>query len=219
MLVTYTTLITMKIMRNHEVTRNKHDGWQPIDPSIGYYEFVDILTRARVPLDDYGKGAAKTIQNLHREVVSGESVMQVNDTYELTRDVNVVWIDVVCSLSNGDVYLLREDRQEFKDGRVRRRSTPSSLGEKMQAGEDLDQAIIRALSEEIGVNAIDGLYKVSESKEKFTPPTFPGLETTYASHSYVAVLPEAAFIAEGYVEHQAEKDNYYVWDLLHRAIL
>lgn len=202
-------------MKSHEVTS---DGWRPIDPSIGYRELVDILTKARVPIEEYGQGGAKTIQNLHKELMSGESVMRVSDKYELTRDVNVVWIDVVCSLSNGDVYLLREDRQEFKDGRIRRRSTPSSLGEKMQPGEDLDQAIMRALSEEIGVDAIETLHKVGESEEKFTPPTFPGLETTYTSYSYVAVLPEAAFVADGYVEHQAEKDNYYVWDLIHSEI-
>lgn len=202
-------------MKSHEIDPSNPDRWRTIDPSIGYYEFVDILTKARVPIDEYGTGAAKTIQNLHKELSSGESIMHVNDNHELTRDVNVVWIDVLCTLDNGDVYILREDRQEFKDGRVRKRATPSSLGEKMQAGENLDIAIYRALDEEIGVKTIGSLHKINEEKEKFTPPTYPGLETTYASYSYVAVLPEDAFVAEGYVEHQAEKDNYYVWDLLH----
>lgn len=205
-------------MKSHEIDPSNSDRWRPIDPSIGYCEFVDILTKARIPLDEYGKGGAKTIQNLHKEVLSGESVMHVNDNYELTRDVKVVWIDVLCTLSNGDVYILREDRQVFKDGRVRKRSTPSSLGEKMQAGEALDTAINRALDEEIGVTKIDSLHKIGEEKEKFTPPTYPGLETTYSSYSYVAVIPESAFATEGYVEHQAEKDNYYVWDLIHRNI-
>lgn len=201
-----------------EIPQN-NDQWCPISPSIPLDDFIDLLTKAGIPLDEFGKGAAKSIENLHKELSTGESVMSVNDSYEITRDVNVVWIDVLSTLSNGDVYILREDRQEFKDGRVRKRSTPSSLGEKMQAGEDLDTAIPRALSEEIGVNTIDALYKIGEEKKKFTPPTYPGLETTYASYTYVAVIPESAYLVDGYVEHQTEKDNYYVWDLLHRAIL
>lgn len=205
-------------MKSPEVSRSNPDNWRRIDPSIGYYELVEILTKARVPLDEYGQGAAKTIQNLHKELMSGESVMHVSGNFELTRDVNVVWIDVLCTHSSGNVYILREDRQVFKDGRVRMRSTPSSLGEKMQAGEDLDTAICRALEEEIGVTAIDSLYKIGEEKEKFTPPTYPGLESTYSSHTYVVVIPESAYSPDGYVEHQTEKDNYYVWDLIHRKI-
>ena len=204
-------------MTSYDKISETNEEWKPIDPSISLDELIGILTKANVPLDQYGKGAAKKVDNLHKELTQGESVMRVGSNYELSRDVNLVWVDVICTLSNGDVFILREDRQEFKDGRTRRRSLPSSLGEKMKADEDTSLAAMRALSEEIGVDTVDGLYEIGEESKKFTPDTYPGLESTYKSTSYVALIPEAAYKAEGYVEYQAEKDNFYVWEFLRSA--
>lgn len=122
---------------------------------------------------------------------------------------------MLCELSDGSVYHLREDRQEFKDGRTKRRQLDSSIGEKLKPSENTEVAVQRALSEELGVNNSQSLYSIGYSERTFMPDAFPGIEGTYKMHKYVSMIPETAFIAEGYVEYQTDKTNYYTWDRIH----
>jgi len=54
----------------------------------------------------------------------------------------VLWVDVINIRPNGDIYLLKEDRQEFH-GRLKpkRRKLQSSIGEKLKPGEDPAAAV------------------------------------------------------------------------------
>jgi ADP-ribose pyrophosphatase YjhB (NUDIX family) len=194
-----------------------HSSWRLLPPTTTLEELTDILQNAGIPLDEYGKGRAKHVANLYEELVGGESRLRVNDLHEISRSVTVVWVDVVCTLENGDVYILREDRQEFHDGRIKKRTLPSSLGEKLKDEEDLDGAAVRALQEELGVNEVENLYAVGSKDEQRLSDTYPGLANHYSTHSYVAVIPATSFQPKGYVEYQAEKNNFYVWELLHSA--
>ncbi len=184
-----------------------------INPNISIHDLTEIMTGAGLLLDAYGIGEAKDVEDLHGEITEGESLLRLCTNGRLLREVNVVWVDVRCILSDGIAMLLKEDRQVFRDGRLRRRNLPSSLGEKIKAGEDTQAAAVRAIHEEIGVDEIEELRRIRVDLQQFIPPTYPGLVTKYISTYYSAVIPEAAYRPEGYVEHQPKKDNYYVWHL------
>lgn len=188
-----------------------------ITQSISLDELLEKLVVGGVPVETYGTGNAKTIHHLLSEVNEGESVMFVDAKGTLTREVNVLWVDVLCELSNGDVYILKEDRQEFKDGRVKRRGIDSSIGEKLKPSETPEDAVERALQEELGVYETKSVNKIGYTERTFTPDTFPGIESTYRMHKYVSMIPESEFTPNGYVEYQSDKTNFYTWDLLHSS--
>ncbi len=178
------------------------------------------LRRGGVHVDRFGMGPAKTIENLLDEIHEGESTITVKSNGEILRELRVVWVDVFCELSNGDVYRLREDRQEFKDGRednIKRRTLDSSLGEKLKADEAPEVAVMRALEEELGIKEIISVQSHGSTAKVLTPDTYPGLESSYIFYKFETVIPESAFNPEGYIEDQPDKTNYYVWDLVQNS--
>ena len=199
-------------MSSPESFAQPHSQADIIPQDISPEALLEILVKAGLPLNEYGKGAAKTVHDLFNEVREGESVMSVNDRHEISRHVNVLWLDVFCHLADGRTFVLKEDRQEFKDERMKRRPLDSSLGEKIKPGESPEVAAERALNEELGVSEYIGMYALETTQDSFVPDTFPGLKSDYTMHKYVAVLPEEVFVPEGYVEYQETKTNYYVWE-------
>lgn len=199
-------------MTNPEVY-HPQDERTELARDIDFDTFFEHLVDAKLPLLLYGQGGAKTVHHLLQEVREGESVLSIDAKGNLYREVHVVWVDVFCSLENGDLYTLREDRQEFKDGRIKRRDDlGSSLGEKLKPGEDPQEAVSRAVAEELGITSgIEGSYFLGTEDTVHTPDTYPGLESSYHFYKYATVISEAAFKPEGYIEDQPDKTNYYVW--------
>lgn len=199
-------------MTNHEQPDSQpHHDTLPKDVSLE--ELTGILITCGIPIEKWGMDEAKTIDNLLVELQNGESAMWVDDQ-GIHRDVTVLWLDVIHETSDGDVFLLKEDRQEFRDGRVRRRDLPGSLGEKMKPNERPVDASMRALAEEIGVENITSHYVIGEEVKMYTPPTYPGLESRYTTYSHLVQIGTEDFRPEGYVEYQEDKVNYYVWKKL-----
>jgi hypothetical protein len=182
-----------------------------IESDITFDKLLDLLLASGIPVDQWGVGAAKTVGHLLSEITEGESLVYIDASGRLRREVNVLWIDVFHETIEGDLHYLVEDRQEFKDGRIKRRTMDSSLGEKMKPTEDSEEAAVRALAEEIGVTDIASLYYFDTTQKSMIPDTYPGFESDYLMHKYVSTLSEKDFVPEGYVEEQPDKTNYYVW--------
>lgn len=180
-------------------------------------ELLEKLVAARVPVETYGQGIAKTVEHLLAEINEGEAKLSVDGEGNLQRLLDVLAIDVYCALSNGDIYVLKEDRQIFRDGRSKRRILDSSIGEKLEQGEEGLQAARRALQEELGIWEVEALHQGGLEEKTRHSSAFPGLKTTYRMQRFVAIIPEQAFDSQGYVEQQTDKTNYYVWELLHRG--
>lgn len=171
--------------------------------------FRNYLSSFRIPVDSWGQGAAKTVGHLMREIEAGETVLTTRGK-ELLRQVGfaAVWVTY---RDGRDTYELVEDRQEFRDGRVRRRDTGSSISEKIQPGENPKDAAKRALREELGISGkvdLKGGKKTEELKES---PSYPGLRTQYLRHDFSAELKLDQYSPEGYVEEQDDKTTYFVW--------
>lgn len=198
-----------------DFTDKDASGYARIPADIPLDTLMETLATANIPIEEYGNGNAKTVQHLLSEIREGEATMTTNKEGELHREVNVLWADVICELPDGRVYALREDRQEFKDGRVKRRELDSSLGEKIKPSEKPSEALYRAIYEELGIEDVKNIYNVGYDERTFVPDTFPGINSTYKMHKFVATIPESEFRPEGYVEFQDDKTNFYVWTPVH----
>jgi hypothetical protein len=115
---------------------------------------------------------------------------------------------------NKDNDILIEDKQIFKDGRVRERNMP--LGEKMFPDEDWQEATIRAITEELGsvvnyqpIIVFDKINPHLSIIEESTSDSYPGLNTIYEKHFvsvHVPNLPSYPFES-----HEAHLTSYWKW--------
>ncbi len=84
----------------------------------------------------------------------------------------------------------------------------------MKPGEEPIDAARRALYEEIGVDNSTELHFLEDKEIAHSSESYPGLKSYFKTHSFIAVIPPDHYVPEGYVEKQAHKTNYYVWDLI-----
>ncbi|KAK1571498.1 hypothetical protein Q3G72_021544 [Acer saccharum] len=169
--------------------------------------------RPRLPSDSFAswgvKPGTKNIHNLWLELSEGETSLA--DSTPPVRSVNVVTVRIF----RNDKILI-ESLQELSDGNVRDRCRP--LSEKMKPDETPEEAVFRAVKEELGsivsgdvVRIVPGSYlkKVEERDSK----SYPGLPARYVLHSVDALvdgLPEEEFCteeAEEYLDSKVEVDK------------
>jgi hypothetical protein len=181
-------------------------------------ERVELLTEAKfsnylssfgIPVNLWGQGTAKTIGHLLQEVSVGETVLTTKGR-ELLRQVGFSAVHVTYR-DGREVYELVEYRQEFRDGRVRRRNTGASISEKLQPGENPKDAAERALQEELGISGGVNLKGGKITEELKESPSYPGLRTQYLRYDFNAELRPDQYSPEGYVEEQDDKTTYFVW--------
>jgi hypothetical protein len=175
----------------------------------------DYLEHAGVDMSAWGHEDAKTVEHLSAELEQGESTLELTVEGRIRWMVGVVMVDVIYLPNSGGAYHLYEDRQEFRDGRVRKRSMESSIGEKMKRTETSSEAALRALQEELEVDQPKYLYYIEHARPERDSVSYPGLLSLQDLHTYTAILDQDAFQPEGYVEKQADKTNYYVWSKLY----
>lgn len=173
---------------------------------------ADLLVTTGVDISTWGTGGAKTVAQLLKEMREGESQVTFHPEAGVHRAVRIAWVDVLYLDLQGNIFQLVEDRQEYRDGRHRKRQLPSSLGEKFKPGENPDDAAVRALHEELGVSTFKSLHEIGQEQELYVPDSYPGLATNYETYSFVAMLDDASFNPDGYIELQADKTNYYTWE-------
>lgn len=173
-------------------------------------ELRTLLLDYNVPLERWAQGHAKTLEHLLAELDGGE--------WELAPAGGGLLRTLKCSLVNvyyedgAATYLLREDRQVFADGRVRRRKLEASLGEKVRRGEDPLAAAYRGLEEELDITERIALLPSEPYHVGPRPSTsFPGLPNFFTMYPFETRLPSHLFRPDGYVEHQPDKTSYFVW--------
>jgi hypothetical protein len=169
------------------------------------------LEKHGIPLDQWGKGQAKTFQHLLKEMAENECELVEDEEKGLVRRVSVLGIDIYYQPQGSERLRLFEEKQVFIDGRERRRSLPTSMGEKLTPGEDLDQAAKRAIREELGItDGVQAQYIKTLRNERVSD-SFPGLLSQYVNHFYEANLTEKQYNPEGFKEVQEDKTTYFAW--------
>lgn len=170
------------------------------------------LKQAGIDISSWGTGEAKTLEDLKKEIECGETVLVTGKKGELLRKVEVCDANVYYISPEGKKYLLREDKQVFKDGRVRRRHLGQSVSEKMKPGEKPADAMIRGIQEELGIKGKIAITEIGTDEQTIGSPSYPGLQSQYIHHKYEVFLNAEQFNPDGYVEEQKNKTTYFVWE-------
>lgn len=174
----------------------------------------EILDRHQIPWRTWGTDQSLTINNLAEQLDAGECELHLGENNQLIRVVFGVTIMIYCTYQ-GQRYRLMEEKQIFRDGRVRERgNTDYSVGEKKKRCEAPITAARRALAEELGITQYFDLnfrYVEERVKGPTESKSFPGLLTVFVSQHYTLELPVRFFNPNGYIEVQMEKDCYFIW--------
>lgn len=166
----------------------------------------------------WGEGPTKTVADLWEEIAGGETEL-VEVQGELVRRTCVAGVDVFTELPDGSRYRLREDRQVFRNGSERRRTLATSLGEKVKPGETTEVAVRRAITEELGVAEVASLTERGTDFVVRRSQTYDGMQTELEMRLAEVTIAPADFRPEGYVEHQADKSIYFVWEAVEPAAI
>lgn len=188
----------------------KYESFGYIQPST-VEELEKKLIEYSIPVNEWGMGYAKTIEHLFDEIQNEECVLKEVDGY-IIRTIEYVGVRVLYKDKNGETWLLKEDRQVFKDGRVRRRNMPSSVSEKMKFNEDATISAIRGIEEELGV--IVEMNQLIKQRPHFYDggsQSYPGLKSKYKGNHFTCYLNDDQFNSEGYVENQKDKSTFFIW--------
>ncbi|MBA0576865.1 hypothetical protein Golob_024187 [Gossypium lobatum] len=162
--------------------------------------------KPRLPSDSLAswgvKPGTKNVHNLWLELSEGET--SIVDSSPPLRTVNVVTVRVM----GKDDLVLVESRQQLSDGSFRDRFRP--LSEKMKPNETVEEAVARAVKEELGsvidpgsVRIVPGSY--IKKLEERNSASYPGLPVRYVLHSvdaWVEGLPEEDFCTDEQEEYQ-----------------
>lgn len=138
------------------------------------------------------KPGTKNVNNLWLELSEGETLLA--DSTPPVRTVEVMVVRVI----GKDNKVLVESHQELSNGAHRRRGRP--LSEKMKPGETVEDAVFRAVKEELGSTIVKILpNSYSKKVEERVSASYPGLPACYVLHTVDAVvdgLPEEEFCTE-----------------------
>jgi len=174
-------------------------------------ELTNKLKEYSVPVEEWGTGEAKNVENLLDEIRGEECNLEDKGGY-LIRSIEFVGVRIYHKDKDNVTWVLKEDKQEFKDGRVRRRNMPSSVSEKMKFGEDSLISAIRGIKEELGIN-VEGhqLIKMRDLFYNGGSQSYPGLRTRYKGHQFTCFFNDDQFDENGYIEVQKDKSTFFKW--------
>ena len=179
--------------------------------STNLSELINLLKKYDIPVDLWGTGKSKTVNHLLNEIRNNECSLVENEN-SITRYIEFVGIKIYYEDESGQRFILKEEKQEFNDGRIRRRNMPNSVSEKMKFGEDPLISSIRGIREELGVR-VEGsqLNKYSDLNYDGGSVSYPGLDTKYKGHKFVCNFTKEQFNPNGYIEVQEDKKTFFVW--------
>jgi hypothetical protein len=179
---------------------------------ISLDELKNILKRGGIDFSQWGKGETKTLNHLQREIENGECTLIIGKQGEVLREVVIARANIFYISKEGKKYRLKEEKQVFKDGRERRRNLKYSLNEKVKFGENIKEAMIRGIKEELGIEGDLSLKETGIEEETEDSPSYPGLKSHYIYHNFEVSLNDQQFNPNGYIEDQEDKTTYFIWE-------
>ena len=167
----------------------------------------NYLLKFGISSESWGKGNSKTINHLLQEILKGESNLVIENK-KLIREVSALSIVV----THKDM-LLKEDHQEFNDGRIRRRKMKASVAEKIDKNDkNLNEAVKRAIREELGIEIQNNQIKETEiSSSTRMSMSYPELQSRVKLYGYSIDFNDDQYNSEGYMEIQEDKKTIFLW--------
>ena len=176
---------------------------------------MTLLRSFKVPIETWGTGEAKTLDHLYAEISSGEAALTVVNG-KLRRYALGITV-LVHYIGDGPEKKLVEKEQVFRDGRRKTRALQGnmSIGEKMRPSEDALSAAYRAFKEELKIEERLPLQVLRPFVKGPIPSiSFPGIETLYYIHAFMAWIPPHLYKRDGYTEEQEDKTTYFIWEVV-----
>ncbi|KAK9093738.1 hypothetical protein Scep_025207 [Stephania cephalantha] len=185
-----------------------HPNQNPTSNSFPTPQSLSNWLKSRLPSTSLAAWGAqpgtKNVHNLWLELSQGETTLI--DSTPPIRTVNVVTVTII----SPDGLNLIETRQELSDGSFRDRGRP--LSEKMKPGETVENAVMRAVREELGLQGIDGVNGVRivpgsymKRVEERASASYPGLPASYVLHSVDAWVEGLPHEGEFWTEEEGEE--------------
>lgn len=173
---------------------------------------VEKLHTAGVDLSTWGYGATKTVEQLFQEIEGGEAELVTASDGRLVRKTAVANIEVQYTDAAKKRWRLIERKQVFADGSERERGLGTSVAEKLKVGENVPEAAVRGLQEELGFSEMVALSGTGVELKEADSPSYPGLRAQYEIHAFTAELSPEQYKPEGYIEAQPDKSTYFEWE-------
>eukprot|EP00746_Dinoflagellata_sp_MGD_P001672 gnl/MRDRNA2_/MRDRNA2_103170_c0_seq1.p1 gnl/MRDRNA2_/MRDRNA2_103170_c0~~gnl/MRDRNA2_/MRDRNA2_103170_c0_seq1.p1 ORF type:complete len:333 (-),score=69.00 gnl/MRDRNA2_/MRDRNA2_103170_c0_seq1:342-1340(-) len=151
-------------------------------------EFEARLKKYGVDIDSFGKGKARSIDDLYWEVRRGESYLG-HQNGKFKRLVSVLRLEIWAKTDEGDKLLVHTD-ERLEDRRVRK-SLNERIAKKMSHDESVEDALMRALMTELRLDSrwFFSHLKIERIDEKLgesESPGCPGIMTIYHFHNVYA---------------------------------
>lgn len=160
----------------------------------------------------WGEGATKTVELLMEELDKGEAQLTVTEEGNLLRVLNSLCVNILHRTSDGKIFILEEERQEFQNGQSRKRVyLNGSVAGKIEGGETPEEAARRELLEELKI-PFDGPLELEATTVSLRESqSYPGLTTQYNLSIFGMEMPAENFMPEGYIEVQDRVTTFFEW--------
>lgn len=177
-------------------------------------ELTETLRRHGINTQKFGKGKAKTLEELLEEINTGESTLSVSTTGQLERHLRTLAINVKYRDARGRVLVLHEASRKSHDGRDLNRKTQHSVTEKLHADEKAGHSSLeRALREELGITDPKSYKITNQQAPKIVTrksDSYPGLLTKNELHEFTVWLDKMVFKPQ-YAEDDGRKITTFEW--------
>ncbi len=170
-----------------------------------------LLDSFNIPIEKFGKGEAKTMQNLLDETSNGDCRLVISKK-GIHREVSIMRVHVIYYKNNKSL-ILKESKQVFDDGRGRKRNL-LHISEKFSIEEEFEKVAERAVAEELGIESkIKQETRDSLSLDTLDTISYPGLERKPIFSDRIVFLTYDQFKEDGYTEYNKKTGitTYFVW--------
>jgi hypothetical protein len=172
----------------------------------------EFLNDFSIPLDKFGTGRHKSLEDLSDEIQKGETRLEVDHSSgRLIRVGAVVRLDVLYLPAYSTPLKLYEAEQRFIDGRCRQRPTEFAVWEKLRADEDPDFGMLRALREELKLTGTIHALPGKQTQIMRDPDDYPMIASRFRAFDFVVHLSSEQFLPHGYQETQRDKTTTFRW--------
>lgn len=176
------------LLQNSGATRTNADA-----SAMSLDDFTQLLSDHKVPLSDFGKGDAKTLEEFYTDVVvDKDSFLIVTKNGDLERVKELVRIALLVRGHDNRLRELRIAAQQKEDGCIRKRNQKLAMVLKMKQGDNLKESVEACFMEKFDLSLRDQKEclaidwdSLTFKEERMVSTTVPNIMTIYKTHNLV----------------------------------
>jgi hypothetical protein len=180
-------------------------------------ELERILAIAQVPVHEWGKGRARSLNNLVEEEQAGLCDLRMKEGGKLVRLVHVSAGVVLYRKESRVLRLMEGKAANGQEVAAARRDDRFSFRENRKMGEPDLVALERGLLKIMGPQATKARIAVTRILTDSGPTgAYPGLESEYKTTVFYVWVHDGGFNPEGYTREYQDRKVRFTWDVCPR---